>query len=338
MATATNLPSANRDGHALALSAPATLTSASSAASAPSDNIFVAVSQDVSGATVFTLFRRMPLELRNKVWSYTVPDSQQITLEHLCYISGACDDASKGEWLQQDLNQLPVGLFVNKESRLEVLRIMKKVNFNKLSHPIDTAVMRPVYTTKSDLFTVEFSTLLYEAGDFYDRISALDPVIRMGITKLEVRNTFTLFFIVKLFVDNTKKNLTIGNPADFRKLYCGSFLSFPALKEIIFTGRSSDGNWENAADKISLKSLEVWIVKFLQASKTAFNNDTVSFHTFFSANIFDTISGPKGYLPPVQVYRRVSHGIRCLKSFVWNFPVSSASSDEGRHFRGVVLG
>ncbi|KAL2061232.1 hypothetical protein VTL71DRAFT_7505 [Oculimacula yallundae] len=141
--------------------------------------VLVAISQGVSGQinTTFTLFRRTPLELRNKVWGYTIPDSQQITCEDICYIIRACDDAAKAALLVNKESRIEVLRSVKKikcsnladpfgttllggidwliASRGEVFRTMKKINFNKLSQPLNT-VIRPVYTSLPDLFAVQF--------------------------------------------------------------------------------------------------------------------------------------------------------------------------------------
>ncbi|CZS95562.1 uncharacterized protein RAG0_05158 [Rhynchosporium agropyri] len=225
------------------------------------------------GAKTFTEFPKLSAELRVKVWKFTYPERQQITLEHLCYMSGSCNEEKNTAWKQENMQHFPVALHVNHESRNEVLRTCLIIHPAAMAIAVNSTIGLPICAHHSDMYAVQFTTLLYNAGEFHDCLSVLkisQPRLFNKITKLEVRDTLTQFFLLKLFTDNRRSNL--GSAGNTRKIYCGSFLLFPALKEITFTGMSTDGNWENLMVKKSLDNLKDWVVRFLEIAKLHFND------------------------------------------------------------------
>ncbi|KAH7342498.1 hypothetical protein BKA65DRAFT_478380 [Rhexocercosporidium sp. MPI-PUGE-AT-0058] len=259
-----------------------------SAASAPTT---VLVSQDSNGqltihagAQIFTCFGRMPNELKAMVWKRTFSDRETIALGHVVYKSEACGDAERA-WKRENTIPLPVALCVNQQSRTEALKHFTIIDRSQIAAPVKFGGLRPICAKSTDLFWLEFVTLVHSPDELHDWLSAVKTEhteFFKSITKLEVRGTFTERFFVMIFNDNRTKNMA---SQDFRKMYCGSFLLFPALKEITFTGKKGDRDWENAMGRMVLKGLENWIVGFLKNARSAFNDHvapTVTFRPFMT--------------------------------------------------------
>lgn len=117
---------------------------------------------------------------------------------------------------------------------------------------------------------MNFMTIVNSAGELHDWLQGLkvaQPDFLAKVEKLEVRGTFTEKFFVRQFSLSNMKCLLAG---DLRKLICGSFLLFPSLKEITFTGKKGDLSRDTDVGKIELENLRLWIVKLLESARTQF--------------------------------------------------------------------
>ena len=190
-------------------------------------------------------------------------------------------------FIEENSRPLPAALFVNKESRDHALGFYTIIYRDEIAAPIKFAGLRPICAKASDIFWVEFITLMNCPDELHDWLSALkvtNPSFINSITKLEIRDTFGEFFFVRVLNDNWKvcKSSTDLDPS--RKMICGSLLLFPAIKEITFTGKDGDKDWVNLLGRIQLEQLKAWIVAFLGQLKVLFNGGAVSqiFHSKYN--------------------------------------------------------
>ncbi|KAG4438376.1 hypothetical protein IFR05_006138 [Cadophora sp. M221] len=267
-------------------------TSASAVTTFPSTTVSATAVSDSQGSTgrvtvevggqTFTLFPRLVAELRNMIWKESFEGRATIALGHECYRSATCYDAEKA-WKRENSTPLPAAFYASKESRTEALRHYDLIYRSKVNAPVKFNGLRPICASSGDLFWLEFITLMHSPGELHDWLSAVKvsyPSFLDKVTTLEVRGTFTQAFFVNIFAVNKRTSLLAQ---DFRKMYCASFLLFPALKEITFTGKRGDQDWNNPAGMLLLTALESWITAFLNNAKTAFKSQeapTVSFRSF----------------------------------------------------------
>ncbi|KAH9211410.1 hypothetical protein DL95DRAFT_412181 [Leptodontidium sp. 2 PMI_412] len=238
------------------------------------------------GGETFTDFPTLPAELRTKIWKHTFEVREAIALGHKCYMSAACDDADKA-WKRENNTPLPDALFISQESRTEVLKYYSIIHRSDVNAPVKFGGIRPICASPTDLFWIEFVTLMHSPGELHDWLSALKtsyPGFLNKVTKLEVRGTFSQAFFVNIFAVNRKASLLTQ---DFRKMYCASFLLFPALKEITFTGKRGDEDWNDTAGMMFLRALESWIVGFLNGAKVVFETREAPKVTFRSFKTFE---------------------------------------------------
>ncbi|KAK0125678.1 hypothetical protein ONS95_000318 [Cadophora gregata] len=224
-----------------------------------------------SDPSTFLKFSNMPMELRLKVWHYNFKEAKAVCVEHMVYKTDVNDDSTKA-FLLEDKRALPVALHVN-----------PKVMYCGL---------RPLCAKFSDVFWVEFITLMNNTDDIYDWLFALKKA-KLGllelITKLEVRGTFTEWFFVGQLLINKKECLNSGDPDPLQKMKFASLSLFQALKEINFTGISGDKDWETVRGKMNLEQLKAWIVIVLEKSKHFFNSKTAPTVTFRPFKTFQQV-------------------------------------------------
>ncbi|KAH7419530.1 hypothetical protein BKA64DRAFT_634210 [Cadophora sp. MPI-SDFR-AT-0126] len=239
------------------------------------------------GATTFTSFPSMPLELRLKVWGYTFEEREAVCLEHKVYKSDVNDDSTKAFILENN-KYLPAALFVNQESRGHAVSKHTIVFRSQIAAPVKFDGLRPICAKTSDVFWVEFITIMNTHEELYEWLSALKthkPGFLDKITRLEVRGTFTQMFFVGVLTGNMRECLLNPGADPLQKMMLGSFLLFPALKEITFTGKRGDMDWVTGLGRLQLEQLKAWIVKFLEKCKNMFTLNgkeapTVTFRPF----------------------------------------------------------
>lgn len=62
-------------------------------------------------------------------------------------------------------------------------------------------------------------------------------------------------------------------------MICGVLLLFPTLKEISFTGKSGDKDWDTPKGKAMLDKLMAWVVDFLERGNDQCDGKVVSKRT-----------------------------------------------------------
>ncbi|PVH80012.1 hypothetical protein DL98DRAFT_588793 [Cadophora sp. DSE1049] len=239
------------------------------------------------GATTFTLFPTMPLELRSKVWGHSFEEIEAICIEHKVYKSDIDDDSNKA-FVLENQRALPVALFVNQESRRQALSKHTILYRSQIPAAVKYDGPRPICAKASDIFWIEFLTLMNSPDELYDWLSAV-KTYNSGfvdkVTKLEVRGTFTQMFFTGVLNSNKDKCMKSGDADPFRNMKFASFLLFPALKEITFTGKNGDKDWVTPLGRNQLEQLKAWIVVFLEKLKAVFKLNggaapTVTFRPF----------------------------------------------------------
>ncbi|KAG4413737.1 hypothetical protein IFR04_013132 [Cadophora malorum] len=235
-----------------------------------------------AGTTTFTLFSTMPAEMRLKVWGHTFESKEAVCIEHNVYKSDVNDDSTKA-FIEENKRLLPVALFVNKESRDHALGCHTIIHRDEIAAPIKYAGLRPLCAKASDVFWVEFITMMNCPDELHDWISAIKTNhagFIDSITKLEVRGTFSEFFFPRVLNDNKNTCQSSAEIDPSRKMICGSVLLFPALKEITFTGKDDDKDWVTPLGRLQLEQLKAWIVAFLEQLKPLFNGGAAPKVTF----------------------------------------------------------
>lgn len=233
----------------------------------------------------------------------------------------SCDSAEDANllsiaFIEENKRLLPVALFVNKESRDHALGCHTIIHRDEIAAPIKYAGLRPLCAKASDVFWVEFITMMNCPDELHDWISAIKTNhagFIDSITKLAVRGTFSEFFFPRVLNDNKNTCQSSAEIDPSRKMICGSLLLFPALKEITFTGKNGDKDWVTPLGSIQLEQLKAWIIAFLEQLKPLFNDGTASHpsHLEYDHWLKLIISGPNRKLPSFQ---DLPTAYRCITS------------------------
>ena len=88
----------------------------------PDQELFIQLGNSLSE---FTLFQKLPLEVRLKVWRSAFPRSRKCFLDYIpdhSEYTGEYNLETDKAFLQQEFDPLPSTLFINRESRAETLR------------------------------------------------------------------------------------------------------------------------------------------------------------------------------------------------------------------------
>ncbi|KAI9052189.1 hypothetical protein LZ554_003549 [Drepanopeziza brunnea f. sp. 'monogermtubi'] len=239
----------------------ATATSATSANSTPAlNNASTESTISPSVGHEFTLFPKLPGELRAKIWRLGIRVGH-FSIQHASY---KITDESWAFWKSEETDSMPITLRINRESRAETLR-------NCFLLPRTGS--RPIYANPAaEVCWLEFVTLIYSKRELSDWLSSLHVLGPMkflsAITRLEVRDFFFAPFFKKMVAENYIKS------RDRRALYFAAFLHFPRLKQICFTCCIST-LWASDANKAEREWAHAWIGALLEENKDCFEGGEV---------------------------------------------------------------
>ncbi|KAJ5046766.1 uncharacterized protein L3040_003994 [Drepanopeziza brunnea f. sp. 'multigermtubi'] len=239
----------------------ASATSATSANSSLSlNNASTDSTMSPSVGHEFTLFPKLPCELRAKIWRLGIRVGH-FSIQHASYKTTG---ESWALWKSEETDSLPITLCINRESRAETLR---------KCFLLPRTGARPIYANPAtDVCWLEFVTLIYsqrELSDWLLSLHVLGPLnFLSAITRLEVRDFFFAPFFKKMVAENYIKL------RDRRALYFAAFLHFPSLKQICFTSCNS-ADWASVADNAAMEWARAWIGALLEENKDCFEGGKV---------------------------------------------------------------
>ncbi len=205
----------------------------------------------------FTVFRKLPTELRLKIWRSAFPRTGHFGIDHR---PSTDSGESRDVWDAENRAAPPVTLSVNQESRAETLKHYMAIQRSSTGD-------RAIYVdSANDMCWVEFMTFMCYNPPFYDRLCSLaqSPFVDR-ISKLEVRDCFYHEFFKMVLKDNM-----IKSAGDMRLVYFGSLVQFRSLEEVCFTGTVNDTKWIGETGKEGAKWMKQWIAAFLEDNKGSF--------------------------------------------------------------------
>ncbi|KAE9368016.1 hypothetical protein N431DRAFT_471391 [Stipitochalara longipes BDJ] len=122
----------------------------------------------------FTVFPKLPLELRRRIWYYALPDSRVIEIEW------TASNAPKAGWFYtiESIHRTPIVYRINKEARRESLRFYKPITLNAANFPVsqfpEERITRPkqyeIPFTPIHFFDARVDVLFFSIGDCHNRL------------------------------------------------------------------------------------------------------------------------------------------------------------------------
>ncbi|PBP17499.1 hypothetical protein BUE80_DR011721 [Diplocarpon rosae] len=219
----------------------------------------------------FTFFGKLPPEMRSKIWRMAFPAPDHFCLGHAPFKNTG---EAKAIWDIENKAALPITLRVCQGSREETLRnysLLYPSEINGCSSA--RQFTRPICADASkDVGWIEFATLMAGHEQLHDWLSGVtesNSTFMQALTTLEVREFFFFDYFKRMFVNNYQKT------RNCRGRYCASFLQFPGLKKITFTGSNMGRDWESDEGRALMRWFGNWIGAFLEENKASFSGGKI---------------------------------------------------------------